>query len=95
MSRLELIVRIAVAVGVVVLALLSMPAEAQHAQGGGRAGPGRPTPPQQAPARDMRQQQRDANREARMTPEQRRQLRRDVADHGRDIYQDKGRQNRP
>jgi len=34
----------------------------------------------------MRQQQRDANRDARMTPEQRRQLRRDVADHGRDIY---------
>ena len=79
--------RIAVAVGVVVLALLSMPAEAQHPQGGGRqAGPGRPTPPQQVPARDMRWQQRDANRDARMTPEQRRQLRRDVADHGRDIY---------
>jgi len=34
----------------------------------------------------MRQQQRDANRDARMTPEQRRQLRRDVADHGKDIY---------
>jgi hypothetical protein len=34
----------------------------------------------------MRWQQRDANRDARMTPEQRRQLRRDVADHGRDIY---------
>jgi hypothetical protein len=34
----------------------------------------------------MRQQQRDANRDARMTPEQRRQLRRDVVDHGRDIY---------
>ena len=87
MSKMELIVRIVVAVGVVVLALLSIPAEAQHAQGGGRqAGPGRPTAPQQAPARDMRWQQRDANRDARMTPEQRRQLRRDVADHGRDIY---------
>jgi hypothetical protein len=34
----------------------------------------------------MRWQQHDANRDARMTPEQRRQLRRDVADHGRDIY---------
>jgi hypothetical protein len=34
----------------------------------------------------MKQQQHDANREVRMTPEQRRQLRRDVADHGRDIY---------
>ena len=66
---------------------VSFPAAAQHAQGGGRqAGPGRPSGPQQAPARDMRQQQRDANRDARMTPEQRRQLRRDVVDHGRDIY---------
>jgi hypothetical protein len=77
--------------GVVALVLLaslvSLPAAAQHGQGGGRyAGPGRPTPPQQASQRDMKQQQRDANREARMTPEQRRQLRRDVADHGRDIY---------
>ena len=85
MARTELIVRIVVALGVLALALLSMPAEAQH--GGGRhAGPARPTPPQQVPARDMRWQQRDANRDARMTPEQRRQLRRDVADHGRDIY---------
>jgi hypothetical protein len=72
-------------------ALVSLPAAAQHAQGGRNAqGPGRATPPQQVPARDMRWQQRDANRDARMTPEQRRQLRRDVADHGRDIY---GRSN--
>jgi hypothetical protein len=77
------------------LALASLPAAAQHAQGGGRqAGPGRPTPPQQTPARDMRSQQRDANREARMTPEQRRQLRRDVADHGRDIYGSRPNPNR-
>lgn len=73
--------------GALLLALAPLPATAQHAQGGGRqAGPGRPSAPQQAPARDMRWQQRDANRDARMTPEQRRQLRRDVADHGRDIY---------
>jgi hypothetical protein len=73
--------------GALAIALASLPAAGQHAQGGGRqAGPGRPTSPQQAPARDMRWQQRDANRDARMTPEQRRQLRRDVADHGKDIY---------
>ena len=82
------IVRASVAIiAVLLLAPVSVPAAAQHAQGGGRqAGPGRPSAPQQAPQRDMRQQQRDANRDARMTPEQRRQLRRDVADHGRDIY---------
>ena len=74
-------------VAALLLAPVSLPAAAQHAQGGGRqAGPGRPSAPQQAPARDMRWQQRDANRDARMTPEQRRQLRRDVVDHGRDIY---------
>jgi len=67
------------AVFVLLAALVSLPAVAQH-------GPGRPTPPQQASQRDMKQQQRDANREGRMTPEQRRQLRRDVTDHGRDIY---------
>jgi hypothetical protein len=72
---------------VLLLALVPLASAAQHAQGGGRqAGPGRPSAPQQAPSRDMRQQQRDANRDARMTPEQRRQLRRDVVDHGRDIY---------
>ena len=73
--------------GALLLALVSLPAAAQHAQGGGRqAGPGRPSSPQQVPARDMRQTQREANRDARMTPEQRRQLRQDVVDHGRDIY---------
>jgi len=80
-----------IVIAALLLLTLASPVWAQHAQGGGRggganAGPGRPTPPQQAPARDMRWQQRDANRDARLTPEQRRQLRRDVADHGKDIY---------
>jgi len=91
MEKARRIVRACIALsGVMLFALLSFPAWAQHGQGGGRGphqgGPGRPSPPQQVPARDMRWQQRDANRDARMTPEQRRQLRRDVADHGRDIY---------
>ncbi len=88
MRRERRMARILIAAGgALLLALVPFASSAQHAQGGGRqAGPGRPTPPQQFPARDMRQQQRDANRDARMTPEQRRQLRRDVVDHGRDIY---------
>jgi hypothetical protein len=91
---IELIVRFLIALGAVVLILLvSLPAEAQHSQGGrgiARGAPGRPTPPQQVPARDT------ANRDARMTPEQRRQLRRDVQDHGRDIYRERtAGQNRP
>ncbi len=90
--------RFLIALGAVALILFaSLPAEAQQDQGGrerGRGAPGRPTPPQQVPARDVTGQ--NANRDARMTPEQRRQLRRDVHDHGRDIYRDRtaGR-NRP
>jgi hypothetical protein len=88
MRKARRIARTSIAAGgVLLLVLASLPAFAQHSQGGGRqAGPGRPSGPQQVPARDMRQQQRDANRDARMTPEQRRQLRQDVVDHGRDIY---------
>ena len=83
---------------IVLVMLASFPAMAQHGQGArgiGRGAPGRPTPPQQVPARDATWQNRDANRDARMTPEQRRQLRRDVHDHGRDIYRDRAGQNRP
>jgi len=88
---MERIVRFLIALGAVVLILLvALPADAQHGQGGrglGRGAPGRPTPPQQVPARDTAN--RDANRDARMTPEQRRQLRRDDHDHGRDIYRER------
>jgi len=95
MRAVERIVRIWITlIGVVLAAVVSFPASAQHSPGGGRqAGPGRPTPPQQVPARDMRWQHRDANRDARMTPEQRRQLRQDVVDHGRDIYRDRPNPN--
>ena len=96
-GSMERIVRFLIALGAVVLILLvALPAEAQHDQGGrgiGRGAPGRPTPPQQVPARDTTN--RDANRDARMTPEQRRQLRRDVHDHGRDIYRDRSGPARP
>ena len=77
-------------VSCMLILLASLPATAQ--QGGkrmGPGGPGRDMPPQQVPVRDADLQQRDAHREGRMTPEQRRQLRRDVHDHGRDIYRDR------
>ena len=84
--------------GVALILLASLPAAAQQQaqgdRGAGRGAPGRPTPPQQVPARDTTN--RDVNRDARMTPEQRRQLRRDVHDHGRDIYRERtAGQNRP
>ena len=83
---------------IVAVLLASFPAMAQQGQGGRGAAPGAPgraTPPQQVPARDAAGHNRDAHRDARMTPEQRRQLRRDVHDHGRDIYRDRSGPNRP
>ena len=80
------------------LLALSLPAAAQHGQGGGRverAGPARPAAPQQIPARNAGMQNQGAPRDARMTPEERRQLRRDVHDHGRDIYRDRSNPSRP
>jgi hypothetical protein len=75
--------------GVVAVLLASFPVHSQPGQGGGRGAghgaPGRPAPPKQMPARDTTQNQ---SRDARMTPEQRQQLKRDVHDHGRDIYRD-------
>src|SRR5207248_11573315 len=72
-SSMEASVRFLIALGAVALVVLAAhPAAAQHGQGNrglGRAAPGRPTPPQQVPARDVAGQ--NANREARMTPEQR------------------------
>jgi Spy/CpxP family protein refolding chaperone len=83
---------------IVVVLLASFPAMAQHAQGSRGAAPGapgHPKPPQQVPARDVTGQNRGTNRDARMTPEQRQQLRRDVHDHGRDIYRDRSGPGRP
>jgi len=51
----------------------------------------RPAPPGQreAPNRDSRE--RDTGPAKQMSPEDRRQLRRDISDYGRDIYRDRGR----
>ncbi len=84
--------------GSTALFLASLSAMAQHGGGGaraGRAGPARPVPPQQAPMRNAGLQNPNPQRDPRMTPEERRQLRRDVHDHGRDIYRDRSKQNPP
>ena len=79
--------------GVALLWTLALPAQAQQGQGGGarfaRPEPARPAPPQQIPARDAGMQQAMPQRDPRMTPDERRQLRRDVHDHGRDVYRDR------
>ncbi|MGC2520157.1 MAG: hypothetical protein WA373_13760 [Burkholderiales bacterium] len=73
--------------------MASLPVTAQQVQGDrrvGRAAPVGPMPAQhQAPAREANRQNREAPRDGRMTPEERQQLRRDVHDHGREIYRDR------
>jgi hypothetical protein len=69
-----------------------------HAQqpppGGGRRGmeqPMRPMPPQREqtpPQRDFQGGPQDPRR-GQMSPDERRQLRRDIGDHGRDVYRDR------
>jgi hypothetical protein len=81
------------------IATLLTAASPGHAQqpppGGGRRmePPMRPMPPpqrDQTPARDFRGD-RDAQdpRRGQLSPEERRQLRRDIGDHGRDVYRDR------
>jgi len=91
-------VKLWIVLGSIVLFLLaSFPAAAQHAQGGARrAGPAGPKPTQQqAPVRDANWQTPDGRRGGRMSPEERKQLRQDVNNHGRDIYRDRAGANRP
>jgi len=79
----------------VAIALLpSFPAAAQNRPEGRGFGPGnpaRPPAPQRVPVRDPVAENRNASRHMQMTPEQRQQLRRDIHDHGRDIYRDRGK----
>ena len=73
---------------------------AQHQGGRGRGGQQqKPQQAQQRPAMPPAQgpQQREATyrqqpqrQNGRMSDEERQQLRRDISDHGRDIYQDRG-----
>jgi hypothetical protein len=70
-------------------------AQPQGPGGGGRRGmeqpmrPGQPTPPMPPPQRDFRGDAQDPRRGGQLTPEERRQLRRDIGDHGRDVYRDR------
>ena len=68
--------------------LLTAPAQAQDRQGRGRGergpAPGRPAPVYIAPPAPDRSQQQE-----RMSPDERRQLRRDVFQHGREVYRER------
>lgn len=87
---------LALIVGVFVAVTASLPVYAQPA---GRDQPRRFERPLQREFRrdeelQRRQMERTENREAqqgRLTPEERQQLRRDIREHGRDVYRDRPR----
>ena len=86
--------RLVIMVGIAALLAGASPSHAQpQGPGGGRRmdQPMRPMPPpqrdQMPPARDFRDAQDP--RRGQMSPEERRQLRRDIGDHGRDVYRDR------
>ena len=79
--------------GLAVALAAAWPAFAQTGAQGRRAvdrpppaQPIQPTPPSR-PA-DLRERDRETPRRATMTPDERRDLRRDIRDHGREVYRD-------
>jgi hypothetical protein len=94
---MECVVKLFIALaGVILILAASFPAMAQGARGSHRAGPGGPgrPVPQQVPVRSAGLQNPDG-RGGRLTPQERQQLKRDVNDHGRDIYRDRSGASRP
>ena len=83
--------------GVIVILSVSLPAMAQGGRGGHSAGPGGAgrAAPRQGPVRNAALQNPDARGGGRLTPQERQQLKRDVNDHGRDIYRDSAHTARP
>ena len=87
--------------GVAFFLAFALPVQAQPSQPPGprfaRPGPApaRPAPPQQIPAHNAGPHNAIPQRDPRMSPDERRQLRRDVHDHGRDIYRDRRGPKRP
>jgi hypothetical protein len=82
--------RIILIAGLAATLAAASPAFAQSGAQGRRATE-RPPPTQpMPPARpaDLRQGDKDTPRRATMTPDERRDLRRDIRDHGREVYRD-------
>lgn len=79
--------------GVFIAMTASLPAHAQPLRRLQRLQQERPLPPQRGTA-DPRQGERGAGEPARpgqLSPEERRQLRRDIREHGREVYQERPR----
>ena len=88
--------RLLIMASIVTLLVSAVPGYAQQGGGGGRRGMDRPMrqapPPQreQMPPRDPRSDRGAQDpRRGQLSPEERQQLRRDISDHGRDVYRDR------
>ena len=86
--------RLVIMASIAALLAAASPGHAQPGQGGGHRGGdrgARPMPPQrpEPPPQDFRNdRQAQDPRRGQLSPEERRQLRRDISDHGRDVYRD-------
>jgi hypothetical protein len=91
--------RIGIMIGLAAALAAAWPSHAQQGPPPGRRAmerqqpmpPMRPMPPQrESPARpaDFRDRDMEPRRQS-MTPDERRQLRRDITDHGREVYRDR------
>ena len=88
--------RLVIMAGIAALLAGAWPSHAQpQGPGGSRRmdQPMRPMPPmpppQREPMRDFRGGDAQDPRRGQLSPEERRQLRRDIGDHGRDVYRDR------
>lgn len=85
--------RLIVLFGIVAMLAACFPAGAQqHDRRFGGRGPAKGTmapPPQQPAGREAGWDSRRAPPQERMTPEERRQLRRDIDEHGREVYRER------
>jgi hypothetical protein len=89
--------RILVTAGLAAALAAAWPSAAQQGPPPGRRAADRPQPmrPQPPPPQQQQQQREFPGREAQdprragMTPDERRQLRRDITDHGHDVYRDR------
>ncbi len=81
--------RIMIIAGLATAVATAWPAFAQSGpqQGRGATERPQPTPPPSRPA-DMREREMAPSRKATMTPDELRDLRRDIRDHGREVYRD-------
>jgi hypothetical protein len=88
MKRMIIIAGLAAAVAVAAWPTFAQPGPQRGGQAAGREAPApQPLPPPGRPA-DMRERDVQAPRKATLTPEERRDLRRDIQQHGREVYRD-------